>query len=143
MRRCSSSDDDDDGSRVVVVAFLSLSSAMRSRCRISDRESGRVNIPPEEEVEVVAAAKAEAEVAAAASTGRMGEIGIIDVDAMNNTAERRSCSNDDGIVMILFEAVGAMLDVDYRCRRRRRRVGCDLVVVGVGIVGVGGIIPAA
>lgn len=122
-----------------MVAFLSLSSAMRSRCRISDRESGRVNTPPEEEVEVVDAA---AEVAAAASTGRKREIGIIDVDAMNNTAERRSCSNDDGIFMILFEAVGAMLDVDYRCRRRRR-VGCDLVVVGVGIVGVGGIIPAA
>ncbi len=124
-----------------MVAFLSLSSAMRSRCRISDRESGRVDIPPEEEVEVVDAA---AEVAAAASTGRMmREIGIIDVDAMNNTAERRSCSNDDGIVMILFETVGVMLDVDYRRRRRRRRVGCDLVVVGVGIVGVGGIIPAA
>ena len=120
-------DDDDDDSRVVVVAFLSLSSAMRSRCRISDRESGRVSTPPDEEVEVVAAAS---EVAAAASTGRKREIGIIDVDAMNNTAERRSCSNDDGIVMILFETVGVMLDVDYR---RRRRVGSDLVVVGVGI----------
>ena len=94
---------------------------------MSDRESGRVNTPPEEEVEVVAAAS---EVAAAASTGRKREIGIIDVDAMNNTAERRSCSNDDGIVMILFETVGVMLDVDYR---RRRRVGSDLVVVGVGM----------
>ena len=125
-----------------MVAFSSLSSAMRSRCRISDWESGMANTPPDEEVEVLVAA-AEAEVAAAASTGRMREIGIIGVDAMNNTAERRSCSNDDGIFMILFEAVGAMLDVDYRCRRRRRRVGCDLVVVGVGIVGVGGIIPAA
>ena len=94
-----------------MVAFLSLSSAMRSRCRISDRESGRVNIPPEEEVEVVAAA---AEVAAtAASTGRMmREIGIIGVDAMNNTAEKRSCNNDDGIAMRIFETGGVILDVD-------------------------------
>ena len=78
---------------------------------MSDRESGRVNIPPDEEVEVVAAAEAEV-AATAASTGRMmREIGIIGVDAINAT-EKRSCNNDDGIDMRIFETVGVILYVD-------------------------------
>ena len=97
------------------------------------------NTPPDEEVEVLVAA-AEAEVAAAASTGRMREIGIIGVDAMNNTAERRSCSNNDGIAMRIFETVGVILYVDYR---RRRRVGSDLVDVSVVDIDIVGWCPAA